>query len=329
MKKLTSRLLAPMALAFAASFGSPSAFAQGTFTAASSGDVCNPGGSTYAQVSCGPLGAANISVTLQAWGFTGNTLGSSLQTGFQRGSLGDFNSSGFGAYTGTKDSYVYGQHGFDNITSGCGTTSAPTVSSVTLSGANSGCGGSIEALFLDFGTSKVNLTSVDIGWMGADADLSVWAWTGAGTADMASTQAKGSTTTSGTTAAALTGWTLVSDINFDSVLGGDSGKATNGSLYSSYFLITTYFGASSSNSTGVLSAGNDKFKLDAFTVGVCGSGNVLTGGTSGTGAGGGNGATCEPGGGGGGSVPEPGSLALAGLALAGVFASRRKVKALF
>ncbi|MDO9091628.1 MAG: PEP-CTERM sorting domain-containing protein [Rubrivivax sp.] len=317
MKLSSPRLLAAVAVACAGAFGGPAAFAQGKFNAAAAGDECNPGSGAHASVTCASLGS--VGVTLQAWGFSGTaaapkTLGTGLQTGFVRGNLGDFNSSGFGVYSGNMETGTNGQHAFDNVTSGCGTTSTPA-GGVTTSGANSGCGGNIEALFLNFGSSKVNLTNVGIGWNGGDADLSVWAWTGAGNADVAATTAKGSTTTTGTTAAALTGWTLVSNHDFGSGIGSQN---TGGTLYSSYFLVTTYFGAAG----GGLTAGNDRFKLDSFTVGLCVG--TLTGGSSGTGTGGGNGATCTPPGGTGGTVAEPGSLALAGMALLGVAGTRRR-----
>ena len=305
MKSASTRLLAAATVACAGTFCTPAAFAQGTFNAAAAGDECNPTGSatnTYASVTCTAIGS--VGVSLQAWGFTGNALSASPQIGFQRGTLGDFNSSGFGAYTGNLETSATGQHGFDNVTSGCGTTAAPTATGVTLA---TGCGGSIEALFLDFGAAKVNLTNIGIGWSGADADLSVWAWTGAGAANMSNTQASGSTTTLGTTAATLSGWTLVSNHAFAGNTITSQTANTNGTLYSSYFLVTTYFGA---QVVGSLTAGNDSFKLNSFTAGLC------TGTLSG--------ATCTPG-----RVSEPGSVALAGLALVGLFASRRKVRALF
>lgn len=310
MKIASSSLLAAVAVVCASTFAAPTAFAQGTFTAAAPGDTCNPGTGAFDSVSCSK---GTVTATLKAYGYTGATLSSTLATGFVQGRIGDFDANGFGAYTGTNESGTGSNHAFDSVTSGCGTGSGASGGTVALSTASSGCGGSVEALFLSFGTAKINLSNIGIGFNGGDADISVWAWTGAGDASVTATTAKGSTTTGGTTAAALTGWTLVSNHDFGAGIGSQN---TSGTLYSSYFLITTYFGAAS----GGLTAGNDAFKLDSFTASACVG--TLTGGTSGTAgtSGAGNGATCTPSTG----TPEPGSLALAGVALAGAYGIRRR-----
>lgn len=324
--KLCTTQLALGALAIAGAFAAPAAFAQGTFTPGSGTSAnCNVGtsGTTVDDKTC-TVGTA--SAAMQVWGFTGNTLSGTAQTGFQRGRLADWDGGGFGAYTGNKEAGS-NQHSFDNVTSGCNSTVQTVGGTISLSTANSGCGGGIEALFLDFSGSaaKVNLTNVGIGWNGGDADLSVWAWTGTGGPNMTNQTAAGSPNSTSTTAddaGVMAGWTLVSNHNFGT---GTGTQNTNGTLFSSYFMVTTYFGATGSNATGHLDAGNDRFKLNSFSVDYCtGAGKSLTGGTSGTGASGGNGATCSTTTTG--RVSEPGSLALAGLGLIGAFGLRRRIR---
>ena len=292
------------------------------FTAAGQGNSCDPqktntsgaytstGSSAFGQVACSSSG---LSVTLQAW-----TAYTNAQTGFVQGNLGDFNGAGFGAYTGINEQNNPGaQHAFDNITAGCGTVSnaglghssattagggtAALALPVAASGNNNGCGGAVEALFMNFGTSKVKLSSLTTGFTTGDGDLSIYVWTGGGTGPTMGTQAISNNASTG-----LTGWSLVGSNDMD-ITNPFNTAGANSNLYSSYFLVTTYFGATSGN----FDAGNDTFKINGWTANVC-TGTVNASGACGTTG-----------------VPEPGSLALAGLALVGVFASRRKVKALF
>lgn len=306
MKFTVLRLAAAVGFASASLLGAGQASAQGTFLPGHGTTLnCNIGssGSSVASKSCSE---GSVTVEMTAWGFTGNTLDSvTARSGFQQGLISDWNTSGIGVVSGNKESGTGGQHGFDNLTSSCGSTSATTTSAggVTVSSVNGGCGGSIEGLLLNFGSSQVNLSSLGIGWYSGDADLSVWAWTGGGTGPNMSTQtALSGYASNGGSTTALSGWSLVSSHDMDMA----SPQSTGGSIYSSYFLVTTYFGAAEAN----FGAGNDRFKLNQFTVGLC-AGTVVNG-------------SCTTGGGGGGSVSAPGTLALAGLGLVGAGFLRRR-----
>lgn len=305
MRFTVLRLAAAAAVASASLLGAGQASAQGTFLPGHGTTLnCNIG-SSGASVATKSCSEGSVTVEMTAWGFTGNTLSNTTaRSGFQQGLISDWNSSGIGVVSGNKESSTGGQHGFDNLTSSCGSSWASTTSAggVTVSSANSGCGGSIEGLLLNFGSSQVNLSSLGIGWYNTDADLSVWAWTGGGTGpNMSTVQAK-SGYTSSDNSSALTGWKLVSSHDMDMA----SPQSTGGSIYSSYFLVTTYFGASEGN----FNTGNDRFKLNQFTVGLC-AGTVVDG-------------SCTTGGGGGGSASAPGTLALAGLGLLGAGILRRR-----
>ncbi|MGC4078845.1 MAG: PEP-CTERM sorting domain-containing protein [Rubrivivax sp.] len=147
-----------------------------------------------------------------------------------------------------------------------------------------------ELVMLNFTTATM-LSALSIGWYQTDADISVLRWTGQGTPDLTKTTVAGLTT-------AGSGWTLVSSSDVDP----SYSWSFNGGGYSSWWLISSYFGASTGDdrNDNVLGAGNDYFKLLSFT------------------------GTTQSGGGSGGSVPEPGSLALAGLAIAGLVGAKRR-----
>ena len=173
--------------------------------------------------------------------------------------------------------------------------------------------GNTEGILMQFSSSVV-LTSIGIGYISGDADISLWRYTG-------STQpAALNTIGADKTSMQNAGWSLVGNY---ADLAQDTGEPYNvvnsGAVGSSWWLVTAYNSSYSTsglnfdlNGTGSgkgdgLTTGNDYFKIYAVAGNAC-SGDTTKCGIKRT--------------------PEPGSLALAGLALGGVvFTRRRKVKA--
>jgi PEP-CTERM motif len=170
-----------------------------------------------------------------------------------------------------------------------------------------------DAFLFKFGTA-INLNSLSIGFNGTDnptgnyvdSDVSVLAWTGAAAPTLTNAPVAG---------LLAAGWKLIGNFtdvgasNGATAGGSASFSATNGNgtaLYSSYWLISAY----DSNFGGGFTTANDSFKLLSLAGNTC------------TAAGGVTGTQC-----GGTKVPEPGSLALFGLGLIGLVASRRRKQA--
>lgn len=291
MKTLKTRWIAAAALGLMAAGG---AAAQGTWNLGGAG--CNPGGSPAA-VTCNA--GSGFNATMKAYSNTA-TVGSA----FAQANMMDWGANGLGGMSGSEVGAP--DHAFDNITGVSGQSNP----------ANNREGGTQEFMLLDFASNKVTLSSLSIGWWASSADMSIYRWDG------------NTVNTAGTAGALHSDWKLVSSMDAfnngvtcdnPNVAGADTqcrrfdasaGTLGSGGLnkYSSWWLVSTYSGtATTSGLDGTL---NDAFKLLSFTATTC-AGSLSGGSTSG------NGASCN-------SVPEPGSLALAGVALSGVYALRRR-----
>lgn len=165
-----------------------------------------------------------------------------------------------------------------------------------------------EGVLLNFSRS-ISISSIGMGWVNSsNTDISLFRWTGSGNPTGSPTALIGQDANS------MTGWELVGnygDINADTQapysLVNSSGKGSSWWLVSAYN--SGYVQSTGTENRGTVNNGGDYFKLFAVAGSKCTS--TVNG-------------QCGPTN----KTPEPGSLALAGLALFGVFYSRRRNKSL-
>ena len=151
-----------------------------------------------------------------------------------------------------------------------------------------------DALLLNFGSQSVDLDAATIGWKSGDADISLFRYTGSAPPTIAGLSIAG---------LAGAGWTLVG--NYADLAENINKTVNTSNTSSSWWLVSAYnsnFGTTTSDGgaitgVGTVGNGNDFFKFLSVT------------GTPTS------------------KVPEPGSLALFGLGLVGLVASRRRKSA--